>query len=316
MKKWFMVFVGLGLWTAQLFSLEDDFPKIKPTGFAKVRYTVDTTAGKKDGFTIAQARFGAKGDISKDVAFSFSLEGTNTDIDNNKALYDAYMDIKSIPYFNVRAGQFKYKLSLENVIPDADLELINKSNVVSNLVNPTRDIGIEISKSLSVKTLKSDLSVAVVNGSGSNCSDDNDNKAVIGRISLSPIKGLSFGGSIYDGATSANTITKDRFGLETKYELKKLLCKAEYLYGKDGSIKKEGYYATAGYEILPKTVFLTRYDVWDSSLKVVGNKASRWTFGLNYSLDKNILLRNNYERKMESSSIKNDLIMSELQVKF
>jgi len=316
MKKWILIFVGLGLWAAQLFSLENDFPKITPTGFAKARYTIDTTAGAKDGFSIAQARFGIKGDIAKKIFYKFSIETTSRDTENNKSLNDAYMDIKSIPYFAIRLGQFKYKFSLENTIADEDLELINKSDVVNNLVNPTRDIGIEISKSLFLKSLKSDLSVAVVNGSGSNTADENDNKAVIGRILLSPIKNFSFGGSMYSGATSTNTTTKNRLGFEIKYELKKLLCKAEYLHGKDGSIEKEGYYLTGGYEILPKTVFLTRYDMWDSSLSVSENKNNRWTFGLNYFIDKNVLLRNSYERKMESTSINNDLIMSELQVKF
>src|SRR3989339_163777 len=301
MKKWILIFVGLGLWAAQLFSLENDFPKITPTGFAKARYTIDTTAGAKDGFSIAQARFGIKGDIAKKIFYKFSIETTSRDTENNKSLNDAYMDIKSIPYFAIRLGQFKYKFSLENTIADEDLELINKSDVVNNLVNPTRDIGIEISKSLFLKSLKSDLSVAVVNGSGSNTADENDNKAVIGRILLSPIKNFSFGGSMYSGATSTNTTTKNRLGFEIKYELKKLLCKAEYLHGKDGSIEKEGYYLTGGYEILPKTVFLTRYDMWDLSLSVSENKNNRWTFGLNYFIDKNVLLRNSYERKMEST---------------
>ncbi len=68
--------------------------------------------------------------------------------------------------------------------------------------------------------------------------------------------------------------------------------------------------------MLSSCVLLARYDVWDSSLKLPGAKNSRWTVGVNYFLDKNVLLRNNYERKTESPSVKNDLIMSELQVKF
>lgn len=316
MKARLLVFTSLLLRAALVFSLNDDFPKIKPTGFAKLRYTVDTTAGAKDSFSVAQARFGIKGEIAEDISCKFTLEKTNKDSGNNKSLYDAYLDVKSIPYFNVRAGQFKYKFSLENVISDEDLELINKSDAVYNLVSPSRDIGIEISKLFSVNSMKSDLSVAVVNGSGHDTADENDNKAIIGRVLLSPAGGLSFGGSIYDGATSTNTAAKDRFGFELKYQLKKILCKAEYLHGRDGSIKNEGYYLTGGYEILPKTVFLSRYDVWDSSLKTAGNKNSRWTFGLNYFIDKNVLIRNNYERKTESPSIKNDLVMSEFQVKF
>ncbi len=322
MKKVFLFVLTWILFTGSVFSLEIeknaslDFPKIKPTGFARVRYTVDTTAGAKDGFTIAQTRFGLKGEITPEVSFSFSLEGTNTDTANNKLVYDAYIDVRTIPYFAIRLGQFKYKFSLENVIPDADLELVNKSAVVNNLVNPTRDIGIEIAKSFSILSLKSNFALSVINGSGSNQSDENDYKTVIGRFILTPLKGLDIGGAIYDGKTSTNSITKDRIGLELKYEFEKLICKAEYLWGKDNTTKKEGYYLTLGYTIIPSVVLLARYDVWDPSLKTPGIKDSRWTFALNYFLDKNVLLRNNYELKMESPNIKNDLIMTQLQVKF
>lgn len=321
MEKFFLFFL-MFLSASQVFCLETstnataDFPKIKPTGFAKARYTVDTTAGAKDGFTIAQTRFGLKGDISKDVIFSFSLEGTNTDENNNKAICDAYIDIKSIPYFAARIGQFKYKFSLENITPDQDLELINKSAVANNLISPTRDIGAEISKNFSVKSVEANCSVAVVNGSGSNCADENDYKSIVGRIIFTPLKGFNVGGSVYDGKIGADAVTKDRTGFEAKYELKKLLCKTEYIFGKDGAVKKEGYYATVGYTVNPSVVMLARYDVWDPSLKTIGAKDNRWSVGVNYFLDKNVLLRNNYEQKMESPSVKNDLIMSELQVKF
>jgi len=292
-----------------------DYPKVQPSGFARVRYTADQTAGKKDSFTLATTRFGLKGNISKDISFTFFIEGTNTDTNNNKAVYDAYMDLKSIPYFATRLGQFKYKFSLEQCTPDADLELINKSEVVNKLVSPTRDIGIEIAKNFSVFSLKSDLALTLVNGSGSNQEDENHYKTVIGRIVFFPLKGLDFGGSFYDGETSTKT-TKTRVGLEVKYEIERFFSKAEYVHGKDGSVQKEGYYLTAGYTLFPSFVLLLRYDVWDASLKIVGKKENRWTLGVNYFLDKNVLLRNNYEIKKEVPSIKNNLLMSQLQVKF
>ncbi|MEW6556480.1 MAG: porin [Elusimicrobiota bacterium] len=330
MKKIFWITVFIGWFSRLVFCMEtdtnavEDSPKIKPTGFASVRFTVDTTAGNKDGFTIAQARFGAKGDITKDVAFSFSLEGTNTDTNNNKTLYDIYLDVKSVPYFTLRLGQFKYKFSLENVISDADLELINKSDVISNLVSPTRDIGIELSREFSFSSVKGNIFAGIMNGSGSNQSDENDNKMAVARLVFSPVKGLNLGSSYYDSAISTNTFNKDRIGLEMKYEVETLLCKAEYILGQDDSIsegkktttKKEGYYITIGYTMFSSCVLLARYDVWDSSLKTIGKKNSRWTFGINYFLDKNVLLRNNYEQKTESPSVKNDLIMTQLQVKF
>jgi len=292
------------------------FPKMETSGFAKVRYTVDTTKNTKDGFSIATARFGVRGDIAKDASYCFSIEGTNTDTGNINMLYDVYIDVRTIPYFTIRLGQFKYRFSLEQCTPDPDLELINKSDVVSNLVKPTRDIGVEISKSLSVSFLKTDFAIAVVNGSGSNQSDENDQKTVVARLVLSPLKGLSVGCSVYDGTTDTSSITKDRIGYEIKYEFEKLICKMEYVSGKDDKTNKQGYYATIGYTIIPSVVLLVRYDFWDSNTDIKNNGNSRWSYGLNYFLNKNILLRNNYEQKMEPEHIQNDLFMSELQVKF
>lgn len=322
MKKILVIFFslylmnGTGLCFEKSTSPETEFPQIKPCGFARVLYTVDSQKGKKNGFTISQARLGLKGNICQTVSYAFSIEGTNAEPNNNKALYDVYVDVKSIPRFSLRLGQFKYKLSLENVIADPDLELINKSYVVSNLVSPTRDIGVELSNNFNLSFLKFDWAIAVVNGNGSNTSDDNEAKTVVARFVFSPLRNLNLGGSFYDGAVSAKKTNKDRKCLELKYEFDRLLFKAEYILGTDGSTKEEGYYVTAGYTVMPATVIIVRCEVWDPNLKIVGTRDTRWTFGLNYFLDKNVLIRNNYERKLESPRIKNDLLMTQLQIRF
>ncbi len=292
-----------------------DFPKLQLSGYTQVRYTADETPGNKDGFSLGMARFGVKGNISTNVSYAFSLEKTNTDTTNSKELYDLYIDVKSIPYFSARIGQFKYEFSLEQCTPDADLELINKSGAVKTLVSPTRDIGIEIARVFSLFSVKTDIALTLVNGSGSNTSDENDPKTAIGRIVFSPFQGLDFGGSVYDGETSTKTI-KTRVGLELKYEIKNFFTKAEYLHGKDASVQSEGFYLTGGFTLFPSLVLLLRYDVWDASLKTIGKKESRLTIGVNYFLDKNVLIRNNYEMKQEDPSKDNNLLMTQLQVKF
>jgi hypothetical protein len=63
-------------------------------------------------------------------------------------------------------------------------------------------------------------------------------------------------------------------------------------------------------------MLLARYDIYDASITTPGAKNKRLTFGINYFIDKNLLLRNDYEIKMESPEVKNDLVMTQLQVKF
>ncbi len=322
MKKYFLLCIVLSFSVRTAFSMQiltnadSDFPKISFAGFARVRYTADTTQGAKDGFSIGQSRFGIIGNISRNISYCFSLEGSNTDTINNKLIYDTYIDIKSIKYFMLRVGQFKYKFSLEQSIPDADLELINKSDIVNNSVKPTRDIGIELSRSFSLKSIKSDVFLAVINGSGLNQAEENSQKTVVGRILFLPVAGLSIGASIYDGSVGLTSITKSRTGFEMKYEFKKFMCKAEYITGSDKTTKQEGYYVTAGYTLIPSVLILLRYDSLDPDINLSNNEIGRWTWGVNYFIDKNVLLRNNYEQKTETPSIQNDLFMTQLQVKF
>jgi hypothetical protein len=122
MKEYFLLCIVLFFSVNTAFSMQiltnadSDFPKINFAGFARVRYTADTTEGAKGGFSIAQARFGIIGDISKNISYCFPLEGTNTETINNKLLYDAYIDIKSIKYFMLRVDSLNTSFHLNRAL--------------------------------------------------------------------------------------------------------------------------------------------------------------------------------------------------------
>jgi hypothetical protein len=291
------------------------FPKLKLGGFGRVRYAWDLTPGKADGFTVAQARFVLSGDISSFFSYTFSLEATNGDPENKKILYDLYIDTTIIRNFKIRLGQFKYPFGLEQATPDADLELINKAEVVNTLIKPTRDIGVQVNRELAAAWLRTNITLALVNGSGSNGEDENDRKTLIARLTVTPLNGLTIGASFYDGTTAA-TDRKTRSGFELKYESNRLLAKGEYISGRDKTLEKAGYYLTLGYTILPQTVLLLRYDWWNPNRDIKDIDVSRFTFGVNYFFSKNVLLRTNYERKTEKPVLKNDIFMIQLQIKF
>jgi hypothetical protein len=321
MKKVFLIILCSMLLFSTLAAFETStdttqaYPKLKLSGFGRVRYTVDATPGKSDGFSVAQGRFGISGDITDLFSYTFSLEATNGDPENKKMLYDLYIDTTMVRNFKIRLGQFKYPFGLEQTTPDADLELINKAEVVNNLVKPTRDIGVQVSRELPASWLRSTVTVALVNGSGSNSDDENDRKTFIGRLTLTPLNGLTLGASFYDG-TTGSADKKSRAGCELKYENNRLLAKGEYIFGKDKSVNKAGYYLTLGYTVLPKTVVLFRYDWWNANKDLADLDISRLTFGVNYFFSKTVLLRTNYELKTEKPSVKNNLFMVQMQVKF
>lgn len=321
MKKTVLIILGsmLLFYTLAAFETSTDtaqaYPKLKLSGFGRVRYTVDATASKPDGFAIAQGRFGITGDISDLFSYTFSLEATNGDQENKKMLYDLYIDTTIIRNFKIRLGQFKYPFGLEQTTPDADLELINKAEVVNNLVKPTRDIGVQMSRELPVAWLRPTVTLALVNGSGSNSDDENDRKTFIGRLTLTPLNGLTLGASYYDGTTAVDD-KKTRAGFELKYENNRLLAKGEYIFGKDKAVNKAGYYLTLSYTVLSKTVLLFRYDWWNANKDLADLDISRLTLGVNYFFSKSVLLRTDYELKTEKPSVKNNIFMVQFQVKF
>jgi len=304
-----------GVETTTPASTQTQYPNLVLNGFARVRYTWDFGPNKVDGFSIPNARFGIRGDISKYFSYTFSIEGANADPENKKMVYDVYIETTIIKDFKIRLGQFKYAFGLEQSTPEADIDFINKADVVSNLIKPTRDIGLQVSRDFNFSSVRSNLTLALVNGSGSNVQDENNRKTLVGRFLLTPLKGLTLGASYYDGTTGIAD-KKNRVGAELKLEISKLFLKAEFITGKDITVKKDGYYFTLGYTILPSTVLLVRYDNYDLYRELVDMDISRWTIGLNYYFGKNVLWRTNYERRMEKPAVKNDVFSTQFQVKF
>jgi hypothetical protein len=298
-------------------SATQPYPTIRVTGFGRVRYTYDFADGKISGFSIAQARFGVTGAISEFFNYTFSVETTNTATENRKMVCDVYIDATIIPGFRIRAGQFKYPFGLEQSTPDADLEFVNKADVVTGLVNPTRDIGLQVARDFSLGPVATTLSVALLNGSGSNLEDENNRKTLLGRFLVTPLTGLTLGGSYYSGTTGVANDVKDRWGIELKYEYWRLFVKSEYMFGKDKTIGKDGYYVMAGYSIIPSGLALIRFDRWNPDRDAAADKStSRWTFGFNYFFGRNIIWRTNYEFRRETPAVQNDLFMTQFQVKF
>jgi phosphate-selective porin len=321
MKKFFC-YIIINFFVIKLFAniydnTEDKkFPNLNFTGYAGVRYTVDTQ--NNDGFSISYARFGIKGNVSKDVVYIFAMENTNLGNSNIDLLYDLFLNINSIPYFSLRMGQFKYNFGYEQNLSDVELDFVNKSEVIKNLISPTRDLGIEVTKKFKFLSLNQDVSIGIYNGSGANKQDDNEDKTFVGKINFVPenYTKLNFGISTYLGNVNVTKVIKNRFGINIDYEIKKICFKTEYLKGKDDNVEKDGYYFTLLYNLNSSLVFLVRYDSYDNNLNLYDDIIKRLTFGINYFLDKNVSLRTNFELKNETPEIENNLLITQFQIKF
>jgi phosphate-selective porin OprO/OprP len=302
------------------------------TGYSQIRFQSFQESGKNDGFDIRRARLDLKGNATP--WFSYRLQ---TDFAGSPKIIDVYGEIKLADYFSVTAGQFKIPFSLENLASSSKLDMIDRSQVVEALVargkdvignQNGRDIGVQVSGTiLKLNNLPLvEYRIGVFNGSGINIADtSNSAKDIAGRLIFTPIKGLSFGGSIYEGWDKAikpdvpgQSQRRNRIGGEVSYVTTRFSLKGEYISGKDGKTNRAGWYAQAGYYIIPqKLQVLGKYDVYDPKTSSPDNISTNYVFGGNYFFNSWSKLQAFYTiRQEEGTAVNNNYFSVQYQIGF
>ena len=301
------------------------------SGYAQVRYQILDEYKKKDGFDIRRARVDLRGSVTP--YFTFRLQA---DLADKPKLIDAYGEIKLADYFMITAGQFKIPFSLENLASSNKLEMIDRSQVVEALVargkdvignQNGRDLGVQVSGTF-IKVNNApvlEYRLGVFNGSGINVADTaNEAKDIVVRLILTPIKGLSFGGGYYNGWDKAIkpdvngfSQARNRIGFEASYTATKLSLKGEYIMGKDGKTDRAGWYAQAGYFVIPKLQVLGKYDTYDPNTAIADNISVNYVLGVNYNFNTYARLQAFYTiRQEEGTKLNNNYLSVQYQIGF
>ena len=166
------------------------------TGYGQVQYT--TQSAGIDGFTLRRARLALTGEILENLRFKLQVDALKSPL-----LLDAYLDWGFYSAASVRAGQFKIPFSMESQTSSAELDMINRTQVVSKLA-PGWDIGSygrDIGISLYGKAAFLEYALAVFNGSGINKTDSDDKKDWAGRLVIHPVSFLTLAVAGYNGRT-------------------------------------------------------------------------------------------------------------------
>jgi phosphate-selective porin OprO and OprP len=306
--------------------------QIQISGYTQVRYQEFDEPGKINTADIRRARLAIKGNISPYFGYGFQA-----DFASSPKLLDAYIDCKLSEYFVITAGQFKLPFSYENLTSSNKMEMIDRSQAVEALVfrgkdvngnQNGRDIGIQIGGTLLKLNDRSviDYRAGLFNGQGINTVDLNESKDFVGRLIFHPIKGLDFGGSYLNGlgnyavtkASPAIDHRKNRYGLEVSYELKNFSFRSEYLRGEDNKAVREGWYAQAGYYIIPqKLQFLFKYDKYNPSISTLGDISILYTTCLNYNFNSYSRIQLAYIfRQEQGPKINNNIGQVQYQIGF
>jgi len=178
----------------------------------------------------------------------------------------------------------------------------------------TRATGVMMTAS-NLTSLNLTFDFALSNGIGSSVAGDNDkNKAMTMRLSMSPVEGLTLGGGArfdkLDGTTISRAtnvelgenVTSNNFSGFGAFNNDKLLIMAEYYSisnqsASAGSMKSEGAFAYAGYTFKKLTPYL-QYDYLNISDKDVyysnANNESGLDVGLKYAFTFKSVLKTEY----------------------
>lgn len=308
-------------------------------GFANFRYKSLEEPGKKDGFDVRRARLDIKGKLSPE--WDYRLQ---TDFAISPKILDAYFTYKPYDYFQVTGGQFKIQFGLEGPASPINIETIDRAQV-SDLIGrgkdaigdqSGRDIGVQLNGSL-FKTQSNrfllDYYLGYFNGQGINTSaDKNNNKDIVARIVTHPYPFLDFGISYSNGYDSWGTPAKNqdhiRYGTDLAIKYNDFSFSTEYIEAQEGTyvvngqtkdLIRRGWYAQAGYFLLPKKFqVVLKYDTFDKTKNDPKNDISTfYTAGVNYIITKFARFQLNYKHKEEQgNSINKDEIVAQLEVKF
>ncbi|HEY3297597.1 MAG TPA: porin [Armatimonadota bacterium] len=317
---------------------------IKLSGYVQERYVQSTQPGVNSSLEARRVRLTLSGDATPTVDYKVQLEFagsrkglTDSSIKNGALssktgsfgkplLVDGVIGYKVFGGNKLSVGQFKIPFGLENLTSSYNLDTINRTQVTETLVpgrdngSQGRDIGVQFggTKQLNEEGSKQlEYQLAFFNGAGINVGDDNGRKDVAGRVLWKPgIDGLSIGAAHYNGSAGAARLAHVRTGGEAVFIRGPWTVKSEYVWAKDASINKKGWYATLVRQLNSNTQAVVRYDNLDPNTSADNDRASTWTYGLNRFLNKDgsTRIQLNYERHLEQGTQKpNDLILAQFQ---
>ncbi len=341
-KKTFVIISLLCIYTFNVFAqdkkLKDAVNTLKERitieGYAQLGYTYDDSGTEKTNtFEIKRAILMARGKITDRWSCYFMYSFANTG-----KILEAYTEYKLLPGLTVRLGEFKTMFSIENPMSPCYVELINSYSQATNYLvgcdssdplygsNSGRDIGLLIYGNI-LKNLFT-YHLAVMNGQGINKKDGNNNKDIVGSLMTHPTSWLSVGGSFIKGkgcAVGTSTInpdiaigdnyTRNRWSAGATVKLQPVDIRTEYLHGKDGTVRSDGYYMTISAHVLPQIDVIASYDYFNKN-KRLAEKQTNYVVGLQWWFYPKCRLQLQYTYQSPKNTDPSNLLQTQIQVRF
>src|SRR4051812_34172807 len=256
-------------------------------------YDGHTITTPHDSYRIRRADLRFSGVISPRVRWRVSLDGaklltlakTTTTVSDSTVLKDVAVDERTrilqeasinvaiVPSVRLDVGQQIIPLSLEGIIAASQIETIERAMFIAERnrgggLGDVRDIGAAARGTLAAGNI--DYQVGLFNemGESQNATDQNDQKAAVGRfaVRMPMLQNLQFGasGGFEGGPLPAQQ--RERVGGEARFRTLRVTLRGEVMGGRDGTVRRLGYYGLGAIRPAPNLELVARYDVWDPDL--------------------------------------------------
>ncbi|MDO4172136.1 MAG: porin [Prevotellaceae bacterium] len=321
--------------------------RIKVTGYAQAGYTavMPKEGENTNTFDMKRVVLMVGAEITPQF-YAFFMHEFKT-----KDMQEYYMEYRPCKAFNLRFGQSKTELSMENPMSPTVLESISPMSQgvfwlcgADPLINNPagRDMGLMAYGDLFNDKLR--YVVEVLNGGQINTTDKNNQKNIIAKLEYKPVKnfrlsvsgqkgyGYAMQNSIYNGSVQlGETYRQDRyaFGMEWKSKLagtdyhknRCTMVRTEMLGGKDGDCNSFGAYVSSAIPVYKGLDIVAIADYMnyntDASLK-----KTNLTAGVQYWIFKKCRLQAQYTYSIKSDAMKNlqgdneSMLQAQVQVAF
>ena len=181
------------------------------------------------------------------------------------------------------------------MIPSGLIETIERTMFIAERtrgagIADVRDIGASVRGTVAAGSVDYQLGLFNKMGESQNAVDQNDQKAVLGRLAIR-IPGtasLQIGGSGgFEGGPPAQH--RERAGAEVQLKRSRITLRSEVMTARDGLARKLGYYALGVVRPTPVVDIVARFDDWDPDLHLESGAADaherQIVAGANYYVD-------------------------------
>jgi len=268
-------------------------PTVQINGLVQVWYLDGhTITNAHDTYRIRRADLKLSGIISPRVGWHVSLDGAKllnltkntTVVGDSTTLRDANVDQRSrilqeasiyvavTPTLRFDVGQQIIPVSLEGVTSSSQIETIERSMFIAERtrgggISDVRDIGAAARGSAADGYVDYQLGVFNEMGDSQNSTDQNDQKALIGRVSFHvpviPELRLGVSGGSEGGAVAQR---HERAGGEAQFRNRWITVRSEVMGARDGALRRLGYYGLGAIRPAPQVELVARWDNWDPDL--------------------------------------------------